>query len=82
MLICSPTSFILNVTQHLKKLLPIIIKTTSIIVILIIGFLLIGIFVKQDKYEPEKELTQSEFTNGLWKNSMDSLSDVNIKNRK
>jgi hypothetical protein len=66
----------------LKKNLPIIIKTTSIIVILIIGFLLIRIFVIQDKYEPDKKQFSTEFKNGLWKNSMDSLSDVDIKNGK
>ena len=66
----------------MKKSLSIIIKTISIIVILIVGFLLIGVFVIQDKYEPEKDFTRTEFKNGLWKNSMDSSSNVDIKKGK
>ena len=65
----------------MKKTIPIVVRTISIIIILIIGFFLIGVFVIQDKYEPEKKIS-TEFKNGLWISSMDSLSNIDIKNGK
>ena len=36
----------------------------------------------KDKYDSEKTLTHTELKNGLWKNSIDSLSKVDVKNGK